>query len=59
MQLYMRNHHYQKFTVEEKANAITFKLREDSIQQVNFRYEFDPKGKCFATGTYAPLPGMH
>lgn len=53
MQLYMRNHHYQKFTVEESATAITFKLREDSIHQVDFRYEFDPKGKCFATCTHA------
>ena len=53
MLIYMQQNRYNKFFVEEKDTEIIFRLREDSVQPVNFRYEFDPKGKCFAFSTLA------
>jgi len=53
MLIYMNNNQYKKFTIEEKATELTYKLREDTVQPVDFHYEFDPKGKCFAISTFA------
>ncbi|QEC44180.1 hypothetical protein [Pseudobacter ginsenosidimutans] len=53
MLIYMQQNRYNKFLVEEKDTEIIFRLREDSVQPVNFRYEFDSKGKCFAFSTLA------
>lgn len=52
MRSYMKFYKYSQFSIEEKKNEISFLLREEKVQHANFKYEFDPAGKCFASGIY-------
>ncbi|MBO9633214.1 MAG: hypothetical protein J7578_08850 [Chitinophagaceae bacterium] len=52
MRSYIKFYKYTMFTMEEKKNEISYLLREDKVQHTDFKYEFDPKGKCIASGVY-------
>ena len=54
MERYMKSNQYKQYQVAETDTSIVYHLREEKVQHVDFCYQIDPKGVCFATITSSP-----